>query len=332
MTPPRQVLPDQTYLLTRRCLERRFFLTPKRKKGEQAREVYLYCLGLAAEKHGVKIHGFCLLANHHHTVVTDRKAELSDFAQQLHTNTARAMNKAIGRTGPFWDSTVSFSGVLLADAEAVLDKLVYTILNPVAARLVERPEEWPGAISLIEQIASGEEIVVKRPGFFRARKDARRDANPKTARDRARLRQKEKGILPDEVRFTLAVPPQFEHLGRRRYAKLLAERLTEGLERLRRERLGERDPSKRRVLGAPEVLRQHWNGAPRSEEPSGELNPQLACGDKWKRIERKEASAAFREDHERSRVAYFLKGRRKTKFPPGTQAAVRRWGAKLAAA
>lgn len=228
MTMPREVKEDSTYLITRRCLERRFFLRPKRD-GE-ARDTYLYCLALAAEEHGLEIHAFVALSNHHHAVVTDFLAEVPDFAKQLHTNVARAMNKVNGRGGTFWDSTVSYSAVLLVDDEAVLDKIVYTILNPVAARLVERPEEWPGAISLLEQIASGEEIVVQRPAFFRARKDA-----------------------------------------------------------------------------------------------------TLACKDRWKRIERKQAKAAFWQEHRRCYVAYFKKRKRRTLFPPGTYAAVHLWGARAAA-
>lgn len=331
MTLPREVKEDSTYLITRRCLERRFFLTPKKRKEDVASETYLYCLGLAAEEHGVEIHAYCLLANHHHTVITDFLAEVPDFAKQLHTNVARAMNKALKRSGTFWDSTRSYSAVLLADGEAVLDKIVYTILNPVAARLVERPEEWPGAISLLEQVASGEEIVVRRPEFFRAKKDARRDANPKTARDKARLRKPDKGILPDEVRFRLAVPPQFKRLGRKAYAKLLGERLLQRYDELRRERLGAKTARERKVIGVNAILRQHWNDMPRSETPEGELNPTLACKDKWKRIERKQARAEFWHRHRECYVDYFRKGKRRTRFPLGTYAAVRLWGAKLVA-
>jgi putative transposase len=325
MTLPRQVVPDRTYLFTRRCLERRLFMTPKERDGV-AKRSYLYCLALAAFEHGLEIHAFCCLGNHHHAVVTDFLAEVPDFAKQFHTNLARGMNKELRRGGPFWDATVSYSAVHLVDAEAVLDKIVYTILNPVAARLVERPEEWPGAISLIAQIASGEEIVVQRPKFFRARIDRKRDANPKTARDRARLRQKEKGVLPDEMRFRLAVPPQFKHLERKEFAKLLAERLAFRLAELRQER------GKRKVLGVKEIFRQHWNEAPKPEEPTGDLNPQIACRDKWKRIERKQCQASFLHEHHLCIVAYFRKGKRRTRFPPGTYAAVRMWGARAAAA
>jgi len=50
--------------------------------------------------------------------VTDFLAEVPDFAKRLHTNVARAMNKVNKRGGTFWDSTVSYSAVLLADGEA----------------------------------------------------------------------------------------------------------------------------------------------------------------------------------------------------------------------
>jgi len=51
MTLPRRVLPAQTYLVTRRCIGRRFLLRPD----DGLNNVFVYCLGLAATKYGVRI-------------------------------------------------------------------------------------------------------------------------------------------------------------------------------------------------------------------------------------------------------------------------------------
>src|SRR5262249_48959738 len=68
--------------------------------------------------------------------------------------------------------------------------------------------------------------------------------------------------------------------------------------------------TKRRIertttLGRRRILAQHWDDRPRNPELRRQLNPSVACRDKWRRIERlqrnkfflllyREAFAAFR--------------------------------------
>ena len=67
MSLPRQVLANQTYLLTRRCMGRRFLLRPDKRLNN----LFVYCLALAAQKYGIQIHAFCVMSNHYHLVLTD---------------------------------------------------------------------------------------------------------------------------------------------------------------------------------------------------------------------------------------------------------------------
>ena len=85
MTRPRQILAGTTYAVTRRCSERRFFLKPS----HVVRQVFLYCLACAAEKHGVLIHAFEVMANHFHLVLTDPNGNLPLFMQWLDSTIAR---------------------------------------------------------------------------------------------------------------------------------------------------------------------------------------------------------------------------------------------------
>ena len=62
VTPPRRVLPGTSYLVTRRCSERRFFLRPSKLTNE----ILLYVLAVAAQRYGVLVHAFCVLSNHLH--------------------------------------------------------------------------------------------------------------------------------------------------------------------------------------------------------------------------------------------------------------------------
>ena len=65
MTCPRRIVPGTTYLLTRRCSH--FMLVPR----GIVRELFGYCVALAAERHGVLVHAITIMSNHYHAVVTD---------------------------------------------------------------------------------------------------------------------------------------------------------------------------------------------------------------------------------------------------------------------
>ena len=79
MTLPRRVVAKTTYVLTRRCLDRRFYLQPSR----ELTQIYLYALAHAQQKHGVEVHAFACMSNHPHEVVTDVHGVLPDFMRDL---------------------------------------------------------------------------------------------------------------------------------------------------------------------------------------------------------------------------------------------------------
>ena len=54
MTAPRQYLPGSTYLVTRRVVRRHYLFRPD----EEVNRIYLYCLAVASEQHGVEVHSF----------------------------------------------------------------------------------------------------------------------------------------------------------------------------------------------------------------------------------------------------------------------------------
>ncbi|HEY1534249.1 MAG TPA: hypothetical protein VGF76_09525 [Polyangiaceae bacterium] len=88
MTAPRQILPGQRHLITRRCTQRQFLLRPSRLTNQTVK----YCLALAAERTGVLIHAACFMSNHWHGVVTDPGARLPEFLERFHRLVAKAQN------------------------------------------------------------------------------------------------------------------------------------------------------------------------------------------------------------------------------------------------
>ena len=133
MTWPRRIIPGTTYLLTRRCTQRRFMLVPR----GIVPKLFGYCVALAAERHGILVHAVTCMSNHWHAVVTDPHGRIPDFSRDVHSLSARALNAHLGRWEALWSSQ-RLSLIELVDALDVWDKLVYTLTNPVEAGLVAR--------------------------------------------------------------------------------------------------------------------------------------------------------------------------------------------------
>jgi REP element-mobilizing transposase RayT len=283
MTAPRQVLPGKTYLVTRRCSERRFFLRPSR----ETTAIFRYVLAVAAQRHGVRVHAFCVLSNHYHLVLTDPNACLPDFQRYLGGLVARAINCSFGRWESFWDPD-SYSAVRLENPEAVLEKMVYVLANPVAAGLVRRGQDWPGLWSAPSQIG-GSPIAVERPkGFFR-----------------------EAGPMPASAELQLERPPGFET------DESFVEVLSQGLREAEDRAAAELGREGRSFVGVARVLAQKPTARPAPGEPRRTLSPRVACRNKWGRIEALLRLAEFGRAY-REALHAWRTGLREALFPPGT--------------
>ena len=126
-------------MFTRRCSERRFFLRPD----SMTNNAFWYCLGWAAQTHGIVLHAAVAMSNHVHVVATDPRGVYPNFLRDFHGLLARVVNAARGRWEHFWDANQA-SAVLLTDEAAQADKLAYVLANPVG--LVKLAVDWPGAL------------------------------------------------------------------------------------------------------------------------------------------------------------------------------------------
>lgn len=283
VTAPRQVLEGSTYLVTRRCSERRFFLRPS----AETNAIFAYILAVAAARFGVLVHAYCVLSTHFHLVVTDPKARLPEFHQFLDGLVARAMNRALGRWESFWDPD-SYSAVRLEDDASILEKVVYTLANPVAAGLVEHTRDWPGLWS-DPRLMGGETVSIERPsGFFR-----------------------EDGPMPAVAQLQLTVPPPFE--GNARFVEDVIEALR-GAEESARAELSREG---RAVAGAARVRAEDPFARPASREPRRALSPAVATRDASLRRESLRRIAEFRRAYSEA-LRSWRDGVRDALFPHGT--------------
>jgi REP element-mobilizing transposase RayT len=285
VSTPRRIVPGASYLVTRRCSERRFFLRP----GPEVNAIILYCLALAATRYGILLHAYGVLSNHYHFILTDPQGVLPLFEHDFDSLVARALNARYGHFENFWSSG-TYSAVLLTDRDSVLEKMAYVLANPVSAGLVCRSDLWPGLIARPGDLGAPPRTVCRPPQFFR---------------------QEGATALPAEVTLELVVPPGFEGVALDEVRELVSTRQAEHEDRARRERKG------RPFLGRRGVLHQRIADRPRDDEQHFELNPRVAGRDKWRRIE---ALGRLRNFVAAYRLAWrqLQAGFRSAVFPAGT--------------
>lgn len=140
-----------------RCFEDgRFYEVSDRTLGEAYRllpsatvnGIVVEALHLArAAAPDVGVISFVVMGNHTHPVLRSGAdpTGISRFMQAWKSHVATAVNAHLGRRGTFW--SCRFSSIVLLDDDVVLARCVYGVMNPVAAGLCRRFEEWPGISS-----------------------------------------------------------------------------------------------------------------------------------------------------------------------------------------
>jgi putative transposase len=110
-------------------------------KDDEDRSVFLLLLGNAAERGDVRIHGWTLMTNHYHALVTaPDEHQLPRTMQLVGKNYVRYFNDRHRRTGTLWEGRYRASLVL--DERYWATCLRYVETNPVAARIVAKPEDY----------------------------------------------------------------------------------------------------------------------------------------------------------------------------------------------
>jgi hypothetical protein len=259
MSVPRQIIPGRFYKVTRRCTQRQFLLRPD----DETNNAFTYCLAEAAARFDIEVLATSVQSNHHHTDVFDRHGRIIEFVEHFHKMTARCLNALRGRWENFWSSE-EVSIVHLVDRADVIDKVVYTLANPVKDGLVDTVAHWPG-VNTLKHLRTGTSLHARRPThFFR-----------------------EGGTMPAEVTLHLTVPAE---LGE---PEAFRQEVAQGVAAVEHAQQQERAQTGRRVIGRARVLRQSWRDTPTSHAPRRTLNPRVAARSKWHRIEVLQRNKAF---------------------------------------
>jgi REP element-mobilizing transposase RayT len=277
VSSPRRVVPGAIYLVTRRCYQRTFRLRPS----AETSHILAYCLGVALEKTGVVLHAACFMSNHHHLVVTDPRGELPIFLRELHRLTAKAMNACQGQWENLW-SAEPCSAVRLADDDDVIDKIAYVAVNPVAAGLVEEPEQWPGLSMWTEGVVN----LGQPAAYFRAG-----------------------GDCPERVSLRVTAPSVRKPGWTRRVQSAVAVKVAEAHRKIR--------AAGRAFVGRAAVLAQSFVERAKSFEPKRVAAPTVAAKNPKARRALLAIQKAFRVAYRQALDAWKA-GARESVFPFGT--------------
>ena len=135
--PTRVFLPDVPLHVVQRGHNRRpvFF-------GEADCRRYLAWLREATGRHSLAVHGYALMTNHVHLLVTPQHAEsLTETFRSLNRRYVQFINDREGRRGTLWEGRCRAAPI---DSEAYfLTCLRYVELNPVRAGMVVDPAAYP---------------------------------------------------------------------------------------------------------------------------------------------------------------------------------------------
>ena len=115
----------------------------ERKKiflGDRDRKKFLGILGDYHDRYGILIHSFVLMDNHYHLILETPRGNLLKVMHGLNGGYTGYFNRKYRRSGHLFQGR--YKGIMI-DKDSYLTVLSrYVHLNPVRARVVERPEQY----------------------------------------------------------------------------------------------------------------------------------------------------------------------------------------------
>lgn len=262
-------------------------------------------LGRAQAQHpGIELHGFVVMGNHMHLLMTVRDAaELAAYMGFVNGNIARRIGRLHDWPERFWGRR--FRAIVVADGPAQVARLQYIFENGAKEGGVAKPSEWPGANS-IAALVTGEPLM----GTWRPEKAPTSVKGPGDLGPRGG-RRKEDGALTYAVQLRpLPCWQDLDEKARRQEYADLAVKAEEHASELRRAEGASEAADE--VLGVEKILSRppHERPAQLKRSPA----PLVHASTEEGRRTFKEAYAAFVAEY-REATARLRRGDRDVQFP-----------------
>lgn len=287
MTQPRMVCPGDIVFVTSRIIMRFFLMRPD----AEMKNAFAYLLAVYAAKYGIIPHAACVQSTHWHAVLSDPNGLLPAFLRDFNRALANFIKAHRGVRGSVFQPHPNV--VRLLSTEAIVDKIAYTLANPVAAGAVRCASEWPGFRSRIRDMDAPAVEYPRPTKYF----------SPN-------------GTMPATATLAMAMPEQ-----------LVAEHGVDGAKKRLERAASEHEEAARREVwekgwtfaGARRCLQSSPFKRARAYEVFGDRTPTFATKGAGKRafLEAVHALRAFRAAHHKAFDAW-RRGLRDVVFPFGT--------------
>jgi putative transposase len=110
-------------------------------RDDNDREFWLEVLTRVCHRFNWVLHAYCQMHNHYHLVVETVEGHLSRGMQQLNGHYTQRFNRRHGLVGHLYQGR--YKAILVQRESYLLELSRYVVLNPVRARLIHQPEDWP---------------------------------------------------------------------------------------------------------------------------------------------------------------------------------------------
>jgi REP element-mobilizing transposase RayT len=285
------LLPGTTYLVTRTTVSRQFLLAPDKR----VNEIIEYCLARALRGLHIELHALSVQRNHYHLVLTDFAGDLPKFMRELNRMIAKCLlamyrSQHPGKTLETIWSTSPYSAVALTTPASVLEKIAYTLTNPVKDGRVADYRAWAGVCSQPSDWLRGPKVVARPPIYFS---------------------QSDSSLA--SLRYQMTVPPMLRDLPAQEAVAAAEERILEHQSLWQRER---QRTTQRPVTVRREARANRFEGPARAR-PGRSESPHFAASGVAEALD--DAKRALRQFHASYRTAraLFINGLPGT-FPAGT--------------
>jgi putative transposase len=134
---PHRTGPGRTYFISSATWERReLFRVP------DVAQILVQRILACRDKHAYQLHEFVVMPNHFHLLLTPGETtSLEKVVQLIKGGSSHEIHQKTGNKMEIWQ--VGFHDWTIRDGEDYRTKVRYIQMNPVQARLVEPPEDWP---------------------------------------------------------------------------------------------------------------------------------------------------------------------------------------------
>ena len=105
------------------------------------RRNFISILGDVCDQFNWRCHAYCLMTNHYHLLIETPDANLSKGMRQLNGVYSQSFNKAHGRVGHVFQGR--YKAIHVEKETYLLELARYIVLNPVRAKMISLPHEWP---------------------------------------------------------------------------------------------------------------------------------------------------------------------------------------------